>query len=182
MIKINLLGTQKTKKKKKKVAVESQIIWFALFIIVLATGWFVGWRVFDQRVTRLKTEKTQLTEELNSLKTQVKAVENFEANKKIVKDKIEVIQRLRKNQSVPVFLLNEIARRLPERVWLESLSQNAGVVELAGKATTNGEIVDFINNLKRESSFQNIQIIESRQGSEANIPIYSFRLRWNFAI
>ncbi|MFQ5587871.1 MAG: PilN domain-containing protein [Nitrospiria bacterium] len=182
MIKINLLGAQRTKKKKKKVTVESQLIWFGLFAVVLALGWYGGWRVFDQRVTYLKSVKADRTQELTTLKAQVKAVENFEANKKIVKDKIQVIQKLRKNQSVPVFLLNEISQRLPERVWLVSLTQRAGAVELTGKATTNSDIVDFTNNLKNTSSFENVQILESRQAKDGNVSIYSFRLQWDVVI
>lgn len=182
MIKINLLGAQRTKKKKKKVGVESQLIWFGLFMVLLALGWFSGWRMFDQRVASLKSVALDRSQELAALKVQVKAVENFEANKKIVKDKIQVIQKLRKNQSVPVFLLNEISQRLPERVWLDSLTQRAGAIELTGKATTNSDIVDFTNNLKNIPSFQNVQILESRQGKDGNISIYSFRLQWDVVI
>ncbi len=182
MIKINLLGVHKSKKKKKKVAVESQLIWLGLFSILLVLGWFVGWRVLDQKVTHLQSIEKELSQELTTLKAQVKVVENFEANKKIVREKIAVIEQLRKNQSIPVFLLNEISQRLPERVWLVNLSQKSGAIELSGKAVTNNEIVDFINNLKKASSFKNIQILESRQGKDGDISVYSFRLKWDVVI
>jgi len=182
MIKINLLATQKTKKAKKKIAVESQLIWVALLSVVLILSWFMGWRTLDRKVQGLRAQESRLSEELASLKTQVKVVENFEANKKIVQDKIALIQELRKKQSMPVSLLNEISQRLPDRVWLMSLNESAGNIELSGAATTNSEIVDFINNLKASPVFQNIQILESRQKKEGAITVYSFRLKWTFSI
>lgn len=180
MIKINLLATQGTKKAKKKIAVESQLIWLVCLSLVLIVGWFLGWRTLDQNVRRLRAHESRLSEQLTSLKVQVKVVENFEANKKVVRDKIAVIHELRKKQSMPVLLLNEITQRLPDRVWLVSLSESGGNIELSGAATTNSEIVDFINNLKAAPAFQNIQILESRQKKEGTITVYSFRLKWTF--
>ncbi len=182
MIKINLLATQKTKRAKKRIAVESQLVWLGLLSVVLILGWFLGWRTLDRKVQVLRAQESRLSEELTSLKAQVKVVENFEANKKIVQDKIAVIQALRKKQSMPVSLLNEISQRLPDRVWLVSLNEKAGNIELSGGATTNSEIVDFINNLKAAPDFHNVQILESRQKKEGEITVYSFRLKWTFLI
>ncbi len=182
MIKINLLATQKAKKAKKRIAVESQLVWLGLLSFILILGWFLGWRSLDRRVEGLRAQETRLTEELTSLKAQVKVVENFEKNKKMVEDKIAVIQDLRKKQSMPVSLLNEISQRLPDRVWLVSLSESRGNIELSGAATTNSEIVDFINNLKAAPDFKNIEILESRQRKEGGITVYSFRLKWTFLI
>jgi len=179
MIKINLLSTQRAKKAKKKVAFEAQLLWAGLLVIVLAIGWFVGWNMLDQEVALLQAEKGRVSSELALLKRQVKEVENYEADKKRVKEKIEVIRQLRKNQSMPVYLLNEISKRLPDRVWLVSLSEKSGTVDLNGRATTNSEIVDFINNLKAASAFKDVQILESRQKKEGEITIYSFRLKWS---
>lgn len=182
MIKINLLAIQKAKKAKKKIAVESQLIWLGLLSLVLILAWFLGWRTLDRKVQALQVQESRLSQDLASLKIQVKAVENFEANKKIVQDKIAVIQELRKKQSMPVSLLNEISQRLPDRVWLVSLNENAGNIELSGAATTNSKIVDFINNLKAAPAFENIQILESRQKKEGETTVYSFRLKWTFLI
>lgn len=180
MIKINLLAKQGTKRAKKKIAVESQLIWLVCLSLVLLVGWFLGWRTLDRNVRRVRAQESRLSERLTSLKVQVKVVENFETNKKVVRDKIAVIQELRKKQSMPVLLLNEITQRLPDRVWLVSLSESGGNIELSGAATTNSEIVDFINNLKAAPAFQNIQILESRQKKEGAITVYSFRLKWVF--
>ncbi|MCG3115653.1 MAG: PilN domain-containing protein [Candidatus Manganitrophus sp. SA1] len=181
MIKINLLPTQKAKKGKKKVEIQSQLILASgvLSVLFLILGY--GWITLNERVDHLTAEKTKLTTELGVLKTKVKEVENYEKDKKAVEEKIHIIEQLRKNQSIPVLLLDQISRSLPEKVWLVNVNEQNGVIDLEGRATTNSEIVDFINNLKRSALFKDVQILESRQGMEGTVSIYTFRLKWSLA-
>lgn len=181
MIKINLLSSQKAKKTRKKIEIQSQLILASvvLSVVLLFVGYF--WILLNERVDHLQADKAKLTTELGVLKAKVKEVENYERDKKIVEDKIKIIQQLRKNQSIPVFLLDEVSKSLPERVWLVGLVEQGGMIDLEGKATTNGEIVDFINNLKRSSLFKDVQILESRQSMEGTVSIYTFKLKWAIA-
>jgi type IV pilus assembly protein PilN len=181
MIKINLLPTQKAKKGKKKVEIQSQLILASgvLSVLFLILGY--GWISLNEQVDNLTAEKTKLTTELGVLKTKVKEVENYEKDKKAVEEKIGIIEQLRKNQSIPVLLLDQISRSLPEKVWLVSLNEQNGMIDLEGRATTNNEIVDFINNLKKSTLFKDVQILESIQSTEGTISIYTFRLKWFLA-
>ncbi|MBN4054729.1 PilN domain-containing protein [Nitrospira defluvii] len=179
MIKINLLSPEKSKKGKRKIRLESQMIWTGFALLGLVVIWTVGLSFLNSDIAHLQSQEAGLSTELAALKVQVKEVDDFEENKIRVKAKIQIIEQLRKNQSIPVYLLDEISKRLPARVWLVSLSEQSGTVDLSGRATTNSEIVDFINNLKNASAFQDVQIIESRQNKENNITVYSFRLKWS---
>jgi type IV pilus assembly protein PilN len=178
MIKINLLSSQKAKKTRKKIEIQSQLILasVALSVVILICGYV--WILLNEKVDHIQTEQAKLKTELVVLKAKVKEVENYERDKKVVEEKIKVIEQLRKKQSVPVLLLDEVSKSLPERVWLMSLTEQGGMVDLDGKATTNSEIVDFINNLKKSSLFKDVQILESRQSLEGTISVYSFKLKW----
>lgn len=179
MIKINLLGGPRRKKRTKKgFEVQSQLV---LGSAVISVGIIVlgyAWILLNEKIGFLQNQKAALTQELNALKKQVQEVENFEKDKKNFEEKIKIIQKLRQNQSGPVRLLDQISRGLPERIWLLRLSESKGTVELEGRAITNSEIVDFINSLKGAPSFSDVQLIESRQSTVNNIPIYNFRLKW----
>jgi type IV pilus assembly protein PilN len=179
MIRINLLPTQKAKKGKKKVEIQSQLILASAVLSVLFLILGYSWISLNEKVDNLTTEKTKLTTELGVLKTKVKEVENYERDKKAVEEKIGIIEQLRKNQSIPVLLLDQISRSLPEKVWLLNLNQQNGVIDLEGRATTNSEIVDFINNLKKSPLFKDVQIVESIQNMEGAISIYTFKLKWS---
>jgi type IV pilus assembly protein PilN len=96
----------------------------------------------------------------------------------VLEEKNRIIGQLKKNQSGPVHLLDELSRNLPDRVWLLAMSEQGGKIDLEGRAITNSDIVDFVNNLKRSPFFKDIQIIESRQSSdnEKKISLYNFKL------
>lgn len=179
MIKINLLPSQKAKKGKKKLEIQSQLILASIVLSVLFLVLGYIWILLNEKVDNLTADKTKLTTELGLLKAKVKEVENYERDKKAVEEKIKIIEQLRKNQSVPVLLLDQISRSLPEKVWLVNVNEQNGVIDLEGKATTNSEIVDFINNLKKSSLFKDVQILESRQNMEGTISIYTFKLKWS---
>jgi len=179
MIKINLLSPERPKKNRKKIRLQVQMIWGLLTAGAMVFLWFFALNLFDEQLGVLQVDHSALTTELSKLKLKVKEVENYEEDRKKVNEKILIIQRLRKNQSIPVHLLDEVSKSLPDRVWLLSLSEKSGSVDLSGKATSNSEIVDFANNLKAETSFENVQILETRQRKEENITIYSFRLQWS---
>lgn len=177
MIEINLLTPHRAKKTKRKVEIQSQlIIVVAVCLLTLSICGFF-WGRLNDRVSVLKSKTTVLSAELAQLKTKVEEVKDYERNKKVVQEKIEIIDQLRKNQSVPVHLLDEISKSLPERAWITSLSESRGSIELDGKAVTNNDIVEFIDNLRKSSFFGDVHILESRKSAEGNVPVYFFRLK-----
>jgi len=182
MIKINLLSQLRAKKVKKQVEVQYQLWLFGGFLLVLimVLGYF--WFYLNDRLHTLQGEKVSLEQNLAVLKQKVKEVESYEKDKKIFEEKIRVIQQLKLNQGGPVHLLDQLSRNLPPRVWLMGLTQQGKNVAIEGKAMTNSELVDFIDNLKRSKFFSDIQLLESRQAVEGNVPIYNFKLNCTMAI
>ena len=104
-------------------------------------------------------------------------------NKKILEDKNRIIEQLKKNQGAPVRLLDELSKSMdPLKIWLTTVTEQGPQVEVDGKAITNSDIVEFINNMKNTKFFTDIQLIESRQAIESNVPVYNFKLRCTMVI
>jgi len=178
MIKINLLGVERTKrpsKKRKEMPLQGAGLVVGLVLLGVALGYV--WWYLSNTIGTLTQQTVTLNQDLAALKIKVKEVEDYEKNKKSFEEQIGIIEQLKRNQSGPVHLLEEISRSLPDRVWLTSLTEQGGKIDLDGKASTNAEIVDFINNLKTSRYVSDIQLIESRQVAEGGIPVYSFKLK-----
>ena len=143
-------------------------------LVVLTLG--IVWILLDKRIVSMEAEKTVKMQELALLKEQVREVENYERDKKTVLERIDIILKLRSNQAVPVQLLDGISQGIPPRVWLTALRENDGKVDIEGRSMTNGEIVDFVNRLKENPMFQEVQLIESRQEKEMGVSVYAFKL------
>ncbi len=181
MIKINLSTIKKgVKKSKKKIEFQSQIIGAVALIILTVAGAGYGWMWLNSKVSRLENEKALANKELTSLKEQVKVVENYEKDKKNFEDKISVIEQLKKNQTGPVIMLDEISKNIPERVWLTKITESGGRINMEGNAISNTDLANFVNSLKNAKGFSNIELTESKGAIEANIPIYTFKLQCDF--
>lgn len=182
MIKVNLLGVERPKRARRAVKGPGGLAGVVTLALVLIGGMgFVWWSIVS-RVNALEQEKVARNSELAALKVKVKEVENYEKNKKDYEEKIGIIQQLRKNQVGPVRLLDELSRGLPDRVWLISLTEQAGKIDMEGRAVTNAEIVEYINNLKASQYIRDIQLIESRQVTEGGIPVYNFKLKCTLVV
>ncbi|MDD5434145.1 MAG: PilN domain-containing protein [Nitrospira sp.] len=180
MIKINLLPTKKAKKTFTiKVGFKPDItfILIAVIVVVLLEG--IVWYRLNSSITTLIRDKQTLELKLNDLKQKVKEVENFEKDKKSYEEKIGIIEKLKKTQKGPVHILDEISRLLPDRVWIISLKEGDGIINLTGAGMTNDDIVKYVNNVKASYIFKNVQLTESRQVLESNVPVYSFNLTFN---
>jgi type IV pilus assembly protein PilN len=180
MVRINLIPSdQQVRRKRKPLEIENQLILASILmsVVVLMLGSF--WILLDRKIASLDMEKSQKLSELEVLKAQVKEVENYEQDKKMVTDRITVIEKLRATQAIPVQLLDGISEGIPARVWLTGLSENSGRIDLSGRSMTNSEIVDFVNNLKKNPVFKEVHLIESRQEVEGGVPVYSFKLAFS---
>ncbi|HUJ79049.1 MAG TPA: PilN domain-containing protein [Nitrospiria bacterium] len=180
MIKINLLPYQKAAKVRRQQAMEVQFLLAGIIFVVfiLALGFF--WWSLNQKIDELTKSRDNMTAQLEVLKKKVKEVKDVEAKKKLVESKIDIIAQLKKNQQGPVHILDELSRHLPDRVWLVALTEHGDAFDLEGRATTNFEIVDYVNNLKSSPFITDIALLESRQTAEGGLMIYSFKLNFKF--
>lgn len=177
MIKINLLPTKKAKRVKKEAEIQYQLLSGAAAILVLVLICGYLWFSISNEISRFKTEKVNKERQLNDLKNKVKEVENYEKDKKVLEEKNRIIGQLQKNKQGPVHLLDEMAKSIPPQVWLVSLSEQGGMLDIDGKALTNIDIVEYMNNLRASRYFVEPQLIESRQSAEGGSPIYQFKLK-----
>ena len=183
MIKINLLPIPKARKAKKQMDVQFELILAGVLIGFVFVACVYFWYMLDSQLGRLQTDKAKANAELVVLKEKVKEVENYESNKKGLEEKNRVIEQLQKNQGAPVRLLDEVSRGMdPLKIWLTGITAKDSAIDIDGKAITNSDIVEFINNMKKSNIFTDIQLVESRQVVELNVPVYSFKLRCTLVI
>ncbi|MBZ0157244.1 MAG: PilN domain-containing protein [Alphaproteobacteria bacterium] len=176
MIRINLL-TEKRKKKKaagpsRFLALLAAAVAGALLAMGLATI------LLKTTVSRLRTESEKNTATIASLSKKINEIKKYERMNKELEQKSGIIEVLRKNQAVPVLILDEVSRVLADGVWLNSLSYKDNAVVLEGHAFTNSDLVAYVNNLKRLTSIFDVYLEESREVEVEKIRVYRFRLNF----
>lgn len=134
------------------------------------------WQMLVDEIEQQTLTKESKVKELDGLKKKVQEVEDYEKKKRLLEDKIRIIEQLRKNQSGPVRLLDNMSQSLdPVKVWLSSVEGDTQVT-VVGKALTNDDIVEFIKNLQQSNYFSSVTLQESVQSLEDGVTIYSFKI------
>lgn len=177
MIRINLLPGPKGRTAKPQYDVRAQaLLGIGVILVALAGCWWYSSEL-DAEIEARQEEKQEKEKQVAQLKEQVKQVQDFEQKKKLLEDKNRIIDQLEKSRVGPVKVLDYVSQSLePLKVWLTSLKVSAESVELEGRALTNDDVVEFVNNLRRTDFFSNINLHESRAAVESKINIYQFKL------
>ena len=185
MIKINLLSEKKKKPTKSRseprfdmegMGSGRNVVLIGVLIIgmLVAVGW---WWTLDRSISEWQTRIEEADQELKRLEVAIGKSEEFEAQKELLTRKITLITDLKQQQTIPVHILDQISRSLPDFLWLESLSANDNRITIQGKATTYAAVSNFYGNLSDSGYFG---AVELGRTFEVNAGV-SFSLTCNFA-
>ena len=129
MIRINLLAAERGGAAKKTRGAggvtAAQRVTIGAALILLSTLVTVGWWFWSLHTTslRLDEEITKAETEAQQLRSVLAQVQKFETRKAVLQQRVTLIEQLRRGQSGPVHILDEVSKALPERLWLVSMSQ-----------------------------------------------------------
>jgi type IV pilus assembly protein PilN len=183
MIRINLLERPKAPRAAFDIARHTTAL-CALVLLVFAAG--IGWRVWhlSQEDARLTRETAEAQREANRLKSVLQQVEQFEQRKGQLQQRVTLIEELRRGQSGPVHLLDEISRSLPDRLWLTEMKQEGSDVRLLGHTTSLTALSDLVGNLESSGYFvRPVEIVDSQVESTAGAgDLVKFTVKATFAM
>ena len=178
MIRINLLSTgPKGRPAKPQYDVRAQaLLGVGLFVITLAGCWWYS-ASLDEEIAARQTEKSDKEKQVAQLKEQVKQVSDFEQRKKMLEDKNRIIDQLEKSRMGPVKVMDHVSQSLePLKLWLVRVGVAGQNIDIEGRALSNDDVVEFVNNLRRTDYFTDINLQESRAAVETQISVYQFKL------
>ncbi len=171
MIKVNLLRTLTAAKRSGPTLPKKPLprtAWILPLVVLLpAAGIGVYWYVLGRQVDNLTTRRNELRIENQRLQDLKKQLAEFEAKKQERQSRIEVIERLRQNQTGPVLLLNHVIHSIPEKsvMWLTDLEQKGERVQITGYTVYGDSLPDFMSNLAATGFFRTVdlEIYEDQQ-------------------
>lgn len=173
MIKVNLLPVKRKKKAKPLptfLVVTIGISIAAVAVMIYLNFYFKG--VVSERKARVAANERTLGE----LANKIKAVNDFEKLNADYKKRKGIIEELGKNKSLPVKILDEISRLLPDGVWLTSMEIKGSDLTLACTGFNNTDVVNFVNNLKGSAMLTEVFLQESVQASVTGFSVYNFKI------
>jgi len=157
MIRINLLAAERPTQKKKAAAAPPGAVQLYLFLALFVGGALVVcagmYLLISNEIANLDTEIATAKAREIQLQAIKKQVEAFEQKKKTYEEKVNLIERLRAEQTGPVHMLDEASKALPDFLWLTGFSQHGNAIDIRGETTAIPSVADYISNLQRSGWF-----------------------------
>ena len=148
----------------------------AVLGLLVAVGyWFWQKRELSNRQETV----VQREAEAKKLESIIAEVEDYQRRKDSLQNRIDLINQLKQNQKGPVRIMDQISRDLPDLVWLDSMTINAGRITIAGRGLNPNAIALFIENIKNDPYFEEPAVGAVTQ-VQVNPLVYSFDMNFAF--
>jgi type IV pilus assembly protein PilN len=173
MIKINLLLARK---EKKKGGIKKEFIVLILSVVVLlAVFIFIQWGL-NKKLEDTLAQNAQKREEIAKYKSLTTEVEKKKQEQKMLQNRLDVINSLRKDKARAAMVLDELSTDKPEKLQLESLKKEGGKLGIEGVALDDETIANFMTNLRKSKLFKNVDLIVSEQIERSKMKVRKFVL------
>jgi type IV pilus assembly protein PilN len=179
MIRINLLAIERTRPRRRQITSEAgQKITVASTLILVVAGLLVAWWFWtlQKESTRLSEEIVAAEQETARLRTIIVQVQEFEQRKAQIQQRVALIEQLRRGQSGPVHMLDEISRGMPDMLWLTEIEQKGAEVTLDGRCVALTSLSDFVANLENSGWFARpVEIVDSKVERQTGVDVELIR-------
>ncbi len=145
MAHINLLPWREElrKEQKKQFAILSMLTVVLACMVLLYAHLYIGGLLDDQNARNeyLKTETAALDQ-------RIKEIKDLETTRAKLQARINIIQQLQRSRPGVVHLFDELARTLPNGVYLTGITQKDLSVTVTGVAQSNARVSAFMRNVE----------------------------------
>lgn len=180
MILINLLPHREAARKRRRETFQAVMLASALVGLLIA-GLIYWW--FQIMIDNQQGRNDFLRGEIKVLEGQIKEVASIEDEIAALKARQKAVEDLQADRNLPVHLLTELVKQLPDGVYLTSLKQTGQVVTMKGMAQSNERVSEMLRNLSDNTPwFAKPELIEIVAANVALSPkdqrrVASFNLR-----
>jgi type IV pilus assembly protein PilN len=163
VILINLLPHREIARKRRKDVFNVSLGASALLGGLLA-GLVFLW--FQTQISAQNDKNDLLQVEINKFNAQIKDIAGLESQIAALRARQQAVEDLQADRNLPVHLLTELVKQLPEGVYINALRQDGQSLNIQGTSQSNERVSELLRNLANNSSwFARPELIEIVAGS-----------------
>jgi len=184
MIRINLLAVERERARKRVVISAAHRVTIGATVILLGTAVLIGWWFWSLRHQsgQIDEDIARAEAETRQVRSVLEQVRKFESQKALLQQRVTLIEQLRKGQYAPVHLLDEISKSLPDRLWLNEMTQAGAEFTMSGMTDSLTAVSDFVANLESTRWFKKpVEIVDSQVQTDAKAgDLIKFQIKAQF--
>lgn len=171
---INLLPWREEAEKAK------QRQYFSILALVGVIAFAIVFTIsqyFQARIDGQNNRNNYLTNEIKILDVRIGEIETLNQKKKELEQRMEVVEQLQRSRNVGTQVLNEIAKIIPNGIYLTHLKKVNNTLELKGRSESNNHLANMIREIERSDLFIDA-VLESITSKDAESKLLSdFKMR-----
>ena len=178
MIRINLLPGEEKRQRKAAVALKAGDLVVPSALLV-ATVLIVAGTALSQRTRAdgLVRSIADVDAQSRVLAPQIERVNRLAQERAELDLRLGIIGRLQKGRTQSVRLMDELARCIPEHLWVSNVIQeNSTTLAVEGTTLSNLVVSDLMSRLERSPLFANVELDVAEQAAIAQRDVVRFRV------
>jgi type IV pilus assembly protein PilN len=163
VILINLLPHREAARKRRRDIFNGTLGASALVGGLLAGAIFL-W--YQSEISAQQNSNNILTAEIAKLDGQIKDIAGLETEIMALKARQQAVEDLQSDRNVPVHLLTEIVKQLPDGIFISKMNQQDQSVTINGTAQSNERVSELLRNLANNTPwFSKPELVEIVAGT-----------------
>lgn len=159
MIRINLLPHREEAKKARR---EQFFVAAGIVTCVGALVVFLAYSMIDSSIGDQNARNDYLNKEIGVLDKQLDQIKRLKEQTQALIARKQVIENLQRDRGETVHLLNELAKQVPEGVYIKSLKQEGLKVTIVGFAQSNARVSSLMSNIDASPWLESPQLVETK--------------------
>ena len=148
MILINLLPHREAARKLRK-----EIFYATLAVAAVLGGLICGgiyvW--YQAQISSQQGKNTFLSGKIKDLEVQIKDIANLQTEIAALRARQQAVEDLQADRNMPVYLLDELVKQLPDGVYVNSMKQDGSNIAVTGVAQSSERVSELLRNLSNNS-------------------------------
>ena len=180
MIRINLLPREEKARRQAAPAMNFKVGDLVVpTAMLIAAALVITGTVMSQRSRAAQLQKSIADVEAQSraLQPQIERVNRLAQERAELDLRLGIISKLQKGRTQSVRLMDELARCVPDHLWLTGATQDAGSsLKLEGVTFSNLVVSDFMSRLERSPMFANVELEVAERAVMDQHDVVKFRI------
>jgi type IV pilus assembly protein PilN len=148
-------------------------------VILAAAGLILAGTAISQRtrVAALTHSIAEVDAESRALAPQIARVQRLAQERAELDLRLGIINKLQQGRTQSVRLMDELARCVPDHLWLTGASQDgASTLSVEGVTFSNLVVSDLMSRLERSPMFANVELDFAERGQQSDRQVVKFRV------
>lgn len=178
MIRVNLLPHREIRRRRLQ-----QQFFITLGIVVLAGAgiWFIVHSSLSNTYEGQISRNEYLTQEIAKLDKEIEDIKKLREMTAALLARKKVVETLQSNRAEVVHLLDDLARQLPDGIYLKAIKQEGARVTINGFTQSQARVSTLMRNLEASQHLEQANLIEIKVVPQASTRINEFTLNVNVA-